>query len=90
CAINGGGVYLGHTLQQKMNFDSLIQKAFEAMKKAYAPYSDFHVGAAVETDDQVIYTENASYGLCICAERTAITKAISEGAKLIRRIAVVW
>ena len=54
-----------------------------ARQKAFAPYSGFLVGAAVETTDGAIYTgcniENASYGLTVCAERVAIWKAISEG-----------
>ena len=54
-----------------------------ARRQAFAPYSGFLVGAAVETTDGAIYTgcniENASYGLTVCAERVAIWKAISEG-----------
>jgi cytidine deaminase len=65
--------------------DELILKAKEASKKAYAPYSQFHVGAALETKSGKIVTgcnvENASYGLTNCAERTAIFKAVSEGEK---------
>lgn len=59
--------------------------ANKARQKAYAPYSHFKVGAALLTQDGKIFTgcniENASYGGTICAERTAILKAISEGGK---------
>jgi len=72
---------------------TLILAAKEAMGMAYAPYSNFLVGAAVIADDGKIYTgcniENSSYGLSNCAERTAIFKAISEGAKKIKAIAVI-
>ncbi len=61
----------------------LIEKAIEASKLAYCPYSKYAVGAALQTSEGVIFTgcnvENASYGLTICAERTALCKAISEG-----------
>jgi len=73
--------------------EKLILAAKEAMELAYAPYSKFLVGAAVITDDGEIYTgcniENLSYGLSNCAERTAIFKAVSEGAKKIKAIAVI-
>lgn len=71
----------------------LVKKALEAREKAYAPYSNFKVGAALITKDKRIFTgcniENASYGLSNCAERTAIFKAVSEGVKEIEAIAVV-
>ncbi len=71
----------------------LIKKAIESKNKAYVPYSGFHVGAALITEDNSIYTgcniEIASYSPTICAERTAIFKAISEGHKSIKKIAVV-
>ncbi len=70
----------------------LIALARRARDKAYVPYSNFSVGAAVETTDGQIFTgcniENASYGATNCAERTAIFKAVSEGAREIRRLAV--
>ncbi|MDA1189170.1 MAG: cytidine deaminase [Chloroflexi bacterium] len=60
----------------------LLQAATEAADRAYAPYSDFHVGAAVLTDAGVVYTgcnvENASSPLAICAERSAIAAAVND------------
>ena len=71
----------------------LIDAANDVRENAYAPYSNFKVGAAVETDDGTIYTgcnvESASYGLTVCAERVAIWKGISRGEKKFGRIAVV-
>ena len=71
----------------------LVEAAISARDKAYAPYSRFAVGAALEADDGRIFTgcnvENASYGLTVCAERVAAWKAISEGVRAFRRIAVV-
>ncbi len=76
-----------------MNIKELIEKAIEAKEKAYVPYSKFHVGAALLTEDNKIYTgcniEIASYSPTICAERTAIFKAVSEGHKNIKAIAIV-
>lgn len=70
----------------------LIKKALEAKEMAYAPYSEFKVGAALLTDKGNIYTgcniECASYSPTICAERTAIAKAVSEGERKIEIIAV--
>lgn len=63
----------------------LVASAIEASKQAYAPYSNYPVGAALLTLSGSIVTgcnvENASYGLCICAERTAIVKAVSQGER---------
>lgn len=71
----------------------LIELACEARARAYAPYSGFAVGAVVEAADGQGYTgcnvENASYGLTICAERVALTKAVSEGDSRLVRIVVV-
>lgn len=71
----------------------LIRSALEARKKAYAPYSGYMAGAAVLTNELRIYTgcniENASYTPTICAERTAIAKAVSEGWRKLKAIAVV-
>ena len=76
-----------------MDYEELIAKAMEARGKAYAPYSDFAVGAALLTRSGRIYTgcnvENASYGLSICAERVAVFKAVSEGEHDFEAIAVV-
>ena len=75
-----------------MRLDTLLEAALEARIHAHAPFSKFHVGAAVQDTAGRIYTgcnvENASYGLTICAERVAIFKAISEGARKFTRVAV--
>jgi cytidine deaminase len=71
----------------------LLAAARAVRRRAHAPYSKFKVGAALEAVDGRIFTgcnvENASYGATICAERAALTKAISEGARRFRRIAIV-
>lgn len=76
-----------------MDKNMLVEKAIEARSKAYVPYSEFQVGAAIITGDDQVYLgcniENASFGLTNCAERTAIFKAVSEGQKEIKAIAVV-
>ena len=76
-----------------MNKKELIKKAIQAKEKAYVPYSGFHVGAAVEMQDGTVYSgcniEIVSYSPTICAERTAIFKAVSEGHKSIKKIAIV-
>ena len=63
----------------------LLDLARHARKQAYAPYSQFHVGAAVSTRDGRTFggcnVENAAYGLCLCAERTALSSAIAAGCK---------
>lgn len=75
-----------------MTNEELMRKAMDAANYAHVPYSRFHVGAAVECSDGTVFTgcniENASYGGTICAERTAMVKAVSEGHKDLVRIAV--
>lgn len=70
----------------------LVAEARQAQEKAYAPYSNFQVGAALLTQDGKIYTaaniENSSYGLTVCAERIAIFKAVYDGAKSFQSIAI--
>jgi cytidine deaminase len=72
--------------------DPLLAAALGARANAFAPYSKFQVGAALEDSEGRIHTgcnvENATYGLTVCAERVAIFKAISEGVRKFRRIAV--
>jgi len=71
----------------------LLARARAAAKHAYAPYSEFPVGAAALASDGSIYTgcniENASYGLTVCAERVAMFKALSDGHRHFTRMAVV-
>ncbi len=71
----------------------LHQAAIEARRRAYAPYSNFQVGAALLAKSGAVFLgcniENASYGGTVCAERTAILKAVTEGAKGFRDIVVV-
>ena len=72
---------------------ALIAAARKARNNAHADFSHFKVGAAIETEDGTIVTgcniENATYGLTVCAERVALFKALSEGHRKFRRIAVV-
>lgn len=76
-----------------MKYETLIKEAMETRARAYTPYSKFNVGAAILTEDGKVYSgcniENASYGATNCAERTAIFKAVSEGARTITAVAVV-
>ena len=73
--------------------DRLIEAALSARQNAHARFSKFKVGAALEDSAGRIHTgcnvENASYGLTLCAERVAVFKAVSEGARQFRRVAVV-
>lgn len=76
-----------------MENKELIDIANKAKNFSYSPYSKFRVGAALLCEDGKIFTgcniENASYGLAVCAERTAMLKAISEGYKNFKKIAIV-
>lgn len=76
-----------------MDYKELVLRALKAREFSYSPYSHFKVGAAVITENGEVYTgcniENASFGATNCAERTAIFKAISEGHRSIKALAVV-
>ncbi len=76
-----------------MNYDDLIKTATEMTKRSYVPYSHFHVGAALLDKNGKVWTgcniENAAFGPTNCAERTALFKALSEGALEFEAIAVV-
>jgi cytidine deaminase len=76
-----------------VNPDPLIAAAAAVRLKAFAPFSRFLVGAALEAEDGTVVTgcnvESASYGLTLCAERVAVFKGVSEGHHLFRRVAVV-
>jgi cytidine deaminase len=75
-----------------MTVDALIEAALAARRNAHAPFSNFLVGAAIEDSSGRIHTgcnvENATYGLTVCAERVAVFKAISEGAREFTRVVV--
>ena len=76
-----------------MNYNELVKTAIEMTKRSYVPYSHFHVGAALLDKSGKVWTgcniENAAYGPSNCAERTAVFKAVSEGAREFEAIAVV-
>ena len=71
---------------------ALVNAALAARENAFAPFSKFKVGAALEDADGRIHTgcnvENATYGLTVCAERVAVLKAVSEGVRQFHRIAI--
>ena len=77
---------------EKEVLDKLIEKAFEMKEKAYCPYSKYHVGAGLLAKSGKIQVgmniENSSYGATICAERTAVFKAVSEGEKQFSAIVI--
>ncbi len=79
-------------MKNEQVFEELKRQALAVRDHAYAPYSRFAVGAAVETANGRIFTgcnvENASYGLTICAERSAIFQAVAAGETRLRRIAI--
>jgi len=76
-----------------MTDHELVELAFTMLEKSYCPYSHFPVGAALEGKDGQVFTgcnvENSAYGSTICAERTALVKAVSEGCRTFTRLAVV-
>lgn len=72
--------------------DALVAQALEVRNNAYAPYSNFKVGAALLGESGRVYlgcnVENSSYGLCVCAERTAVARAIADGERSFKGIVV--
>lgn len=76
-----------------MDYSDIIEKAIQAKEKAYCPYSNFKVGACLLTKSGKTFTgcniENAAYSPSVCAERTAIFKAVSEGEREFVAIAIV-
>ncbi len=91
--MNGSGEKLIDLGGTAIPVQKLINVAKAAMQRAYAPYSNFPVGAALITKDGRIYSgcnvENASYGLTCCAERVAIFKAVADGVTDFQALAVI-
>lgn len=79
-------------MSQSLDFLALIQSALQARQNAYAPYSHYAVGAAILTHDGKIFSgcnvENAAYPTGMCAERVALFKAVSEGARTFSAVVV--
>lgn len=75
-----------------MDMDDLMRRAFEAADRSYSPYSRFRVGAALLCEDGSVVTaanvENRSYGLAICAERSALVSAIAQGKRAFKALAI--
>jgi cytidine deaminase len=76
-----------------MNHQDLLQEAIKARNGSYSPYSKFAVGAAILAENGTVYTganvENASFGLTICAERSAALKAVNDGQRRFLAVACV-
>ena len=77
---------------EKINLDNLYEQASLAAEKSYSPYSKFRVGAALLAEDGSVFTgcnvENRSFGLSICAERSALSRAVSDGRQRFAAIAI--
>lgn len=90
--IGNGFVMDDYIMELPLIYDMMLECAEHARENAYAPYSHFRVGAAIMAENGDIYVgcniENSSYPLCMCAERTALYKAISEGVKKFSMIAI--
>lgn len=75
-----------------VDLDALERAAWEVREHAYAPYSGYRVGAALLGEDDNVYrganVENASYGLCLCAERSAVAAAVANGVRRFRGIVI--
>ena len=80
-------------MEKNATYKKLVEEAIKMLNFSYVPYSHFHVGAALLTTEDEIYTgcniENSAFGPTNCAERTAFFKAISEGKKTFKAIAIV-